>query len=73
MLTVRVCLPQTIRKQQPFLVKYQGRVMPIVRIRRFDNRPPECRYYELEGAVSEKDLQYAFLRKWLEPVVIRVE
>lgn len=71
MLKVKVCLPQTIMKQQPFLTQYQGRVMTVVASHRLRRDLPY--YFELEGAVSKKGKPYFFMREWLDPITTIVE
>ena len=68
---VKVCLPQTIMKQQPFLEQYQGRVMRIVASHRLRRDLPY--FFELEGAVSQKGKPYFFMREWLDPICTMVE
>ena len=66
MIEVKVCIPQTVLKDQPFLEKYQGQIMKISKGYRH-NRDLHI-YYELEGAKSEKGIPYSFLREWLDIV-----
>lgn len=62
MIQVRVKVPETVLKDQPFLREYQGQTMfisKVIRLRQW------IFYYEFEGAVSAKGIPYTFMREWL--------
>lgn len=60
---VMVHIPLEDRTHNEELMKYQGVVMPVTR--RVSGFRRTKYYFELEGAVSDKGIPYAFIMDWL--------